>query len=200
MLALSEVMGMTRHEMTQFEAEAWKTIMCAVPPEQFKAYLQQHVFTGSGFTPKPSEAAKMLGLAADPDTAYASVERLVTQCGPYQQPPISDPVLVSAIQHMGGWLNVCEQWPAPTESFAVKAMRERFAACFNQAMVAVNIRGELPKQPLMSLTSKRELPSERIAHQPTARLAAPSPRPADSSEDQSAAPLPSRAQRYGPLH
>lgn len=186
--ALAELLGMYRHQVTAFEANAWKAIMCAVSEETFMAYLQSHVFGGSAFAPKPSEATRALGLILDPESAYAYVERLVRELGPYVEPAISDPVLVQTILYMGGWVTLNEQMPDPTNGFAVKNFRDRFDACFNQASNAVRIRGDLPSRPLLALSSPRPIPAAALPLAPTAKLTQSDPRRNAAA---------SRHQRYG---
>lgn len=169
--ALSEVMGMYRYEMTSFEGGIWKRIMGSVPPDRFLRFLQHFVATSKGFPPKPNDATKALELTIDPDGAYARIERLVKEHGPYQEPAIADPVLVTAIVYMGGWVTLNEQMPDPSNGFALKNFRDRFDACFNQAVNAVRIAGQMPERPLLSLASPRPAPQPALEHQSVARIA-----------------------------
>lgn len=189
--ALSEVMGMYRYEASAFEGQVWQRIMCSVPAERFLRFLQQYVATSNGFPPKPNDATKALELTIDPDGAYAKLERLVKDFGPYREPEIDDPVLVTAILYMGGWVTVNEQMPDPSAGFAVKNFRDRFNASFNQATNAVRIRNELPARALLSLSTPRTAPAPLLQHQAAPRLPEPG-----ADDEREAAPV-SRHSRFG---
>jgi hypothetical protein len=193
--ALSEVMGMYRYEASPFEGQVWQRIMCSVPPERFLRFLQQYVATSNGFPPKPNDATKALELAIDPEGAYAQVERLVREYGPYTEPPINDPVLITTVLYMGGWVTLNEQMPDPSAGFAVKNFRDRFNAAFTQAVNAVRIRNELPARPLLSLATPRTPPAALLQHAQAARLSAPAT-PDAADPVQRRAPM-SRHQRFG---
>lgn len=186
--ALAQTLSAWRYEATEIEAAAWRQIMIATPVDRFKAYLSQHLLAGNGFPPKPSDAARALQLVVDPDAAYVQLERLVREGGPYAEPAIDDAVMVQAILLMGGWVTLNEQMPDPQNTFAVKAFRERWTACFNQAVSAVRIRGEVPTQPLLSLSTKRLASRQLAAPQRAAQL---------SSSGEAELPAPSRSQRFG---
>jgi hypothetical protein len=188
--ALAQVLGMWRYEATAMEGAAWRQIMAAAPVARFRAFLQQHVMAGSGFPPKPSEAAKALQLVVDPESAYAMLERLVRETGPYKEPQLDDPVMVQAILYMGGWVTLNEQMPDPQNGFAVKSFRERWDACFTQAVSAVRINGQLPTQPLLSLSSPRGMPAPALGHAASPQIA--SERGADARVVSI-----TRSQRYG---
>lgn len=141
---LTEVMGVFGYSMTSFEAKMWATIIDAVPLSSFQAFLRQHVLT-SKFAPKPSDAAGAFGLAgADADTAYAELTKAVRECGPYQQPVGLGDVLVSTVNSMGGWAAVNEQMPDVSNTYAVKAFRDRFDTSFKLAVNEVVIQGNRP--------------------------------------------------------
>lgn len=154
--ALAEVMAMySGHTMTVFEASTWAAIIDGTTVDAFRRFLQRHVLTAK-FAPRPSDAASALGLGgADAEQAYALLERDIRKFGPYRQPEISDPVLVSAIQQLGGWAAVNEQLPDIRESFATKAFRDRFDAAYRLAGVEVCIQGKAP-QPLLSLSLSKD--------------------------------------------
>lgn len=148
--ALAEVMGMYNHSMTAFEGQIWATIIDKVKSSSFQAFLQQHVLT-SKFAPKPSDAAAALALGgADAQQAYALLERHVSKCGPYATPEITDPVLISTVQQLGGWANVNEQMPSFKDTFALKAFKERFESAFRLASHEVCIQGIQPR-PLVAI-------------------------------------------------
>ena len=79
--ALVEVMASYRYEMTPFEAKAWHSIIDAVAPERFLAFLTHH-YQSSPFAPKPSDASKALDVSTDPAVGFSRLERLVIDIGP----------------------------------------------------------------------------------------------------------------------
>lgn len=197
--ALAQVMSMYRYDMSAIEAESWKAVMRAAPADQFKAFLQSHILSGGGFPPRPGEAARTLGLVVDPESAFLTVQRLARELGPYREPQIVDPVLITAIQYMGGWCTLCEQMPDPRENFALKSFKERFAAAFNQAGAAVNVRKELPAQPLLSLSTRRAPALLAAAVRPATTLPGPErvrPNPHGSVQGQVVPLRDSRAARF----
>jgi hypothetical protein len=161
--ALAEVQAAYRHEMTEFEAGAWQRIIDAVPRERFLAFLS-HFYSVSTFAPRPSDAAKALGLVQDPGVAFECLQREVRQVGPYSVPDIEDPVLVTCIQMLGGWMIVCRDLPDVSETFGVKQFKERFDACFNQALVQVRINRQLPTAPLVAIGQTQT--AAQLAYQP----------------------------------
>lgn len=190
--SLAEVAGMYRHELTEFEMSVWLRIVEAVPLEQFMGFLRNHV-ASSPFAPKPSDASKAFDLAVDPDSAYVKLARMVREVGPYESPELpDDPVLVTAVLLMGGWATVNEQMPDPMNSFAVKAFRERFDACFIQAVNQVRVRGVMPSQPLLAIGDARR-------PQPPALEYRAQPQLPQSAADGNAAASPraSRSHRFG---
>lgn len=160
------VMSSARYELTEFEAEVWVGIAQSVPCDQFLAFLKHHVLT-SPYAPKPSDANQHFGSGTSPAAAFEQLRRLVRENGPWNVPELHDPVLVTTIQSMGGWIAVNEQLPDVSESHAVRAYRERFDACFNAAISQVNVRKQLPTQPLIAL-GNNEPRSQLLISRPTA--------------------------------
>ena len=148
--ALTDVMSARRYEMTQFEADAWMRVIKAVPAERFLSFLSHHYAT-SPFAPQPSDATKHLDLAINPDVAFTRLGALVASVGPYALPPVDDPILVTAIQMLGGWTAVNEQMPDVTQTHAMRAYRERFDAAFNTAITKVRIEGLKPADGLKAI-------------------------------------------------
>jgi hypothetical protein len=144
--ALGDVMSARRYEMTDFEADVWLKLIDKIPAESFLAFLSHH-FSTSPFAPQPADASKFLDTSLNPQTAYLELARMVREFGPYQEPPIQDPILVSAILLMGGWAKVNQDMP-DLGDFSAKAFKERFEASFSQAVVQVRIQGAMPAQAL----------------------------------------------------
>jgi hypothetical protein len=174
--ALSEVMGSYRHEMTAFEAAAWSKIIESVPQERFLAFLSHH-YQVSTFRPLPADASKYLDQAVDQEVAYAKLERLVRDLGPYVDPQIDDdPILVATVLNLGGWATVNERFPDPSQTFEVRAFKERFIANFNQALVHVRIYKQLPTQKLVPIgASPLALPAPRLERLTAGAVDAPRP-------------------------
>lgn len=149
---LAEVMGMLKHEVTDFEVEIWQNIMRRTEREKFFAFLKMYLLSPESRygAPKPHDAAKALGFAVNPEVAYWLLDEAVRTFGPYQEPGISDPVLIQAIQIMGGWSHVNEIMPAQTDSFRVGQFKERLAAAMTVASNRVLIDGAQP-EPLKAL-------------------------------------------------
>lgn len=150
--SLSNVMGMLKHAVTEFEAELWLNIMRTTPRVKFENFLKTYLLSLQARygAPKPNDAAQALGFVTDPETAYAALERAVSQFGPYQQPDLKDPVLVQAVHNMGGWARVNETMPSQENSFEVRAFKERFTAALNSATNQVRIEG-LGVEPLLAI-------------------------------------------------
>jgi hypothetical protein len=149
--ALSEVMGSYRYELTPFEAAAWKRVIDAVSEDRFLAFLTHH-YSISSFAPKPSDATKFLDLSVNPDVAYTKLERLVAELGPYKEPSVDDdPILVTTVLMLGGWVSVNEKMPDRSQSYQVKEFRDRFDACFTQALVQVRINKQMPTERLTAI-------------------------------------------------
>jgi hypothetical protein len=151
--ALSAVMSACRYEMTAFESDVWTGLIEKTPRDRFLAFLQHHYST-SAFAPKPSDASKFLDRSLDPNLALLRLMDLVKELGPYQSPPVDDPVLVSAIHLMGGWIKVNEEMPDVSMDAQMRRFKERFLTCFEQAIVQVRINGEMPQVGLLSLPEK----------------------------------------------
>lgn len=149
---LAEVMGMLKHEVTAFEVEIWQNIMRRTSRESFFSFLKMYLLSPeSRFgAPKPHDAAKALGFAVNPEVAYWIVDEAVRTFGPYQEPDISDPVLIQAIQIMGGWAHVNEIMPAQNDTFKVGQFKDRFTAAMTVASNRVLIEGVAP-EPLKAL-------------------------------------------------
>lgn len=150
--ALEDVMSARRYEMTTFEADAWMRIIQAVPRANFLAFLSHHYAT-SPYAPQPSDATKHLDLSINPDVAFNRLAALVGSVGPYSVPQLDDPILVTAIQLLGGWSAVNEQLPDVSQTHAMRAYRERFDACFNTAITKVRIEGAKPSGGLKAIGS-----------------------------------------------
>lgn len=151
--ALVKVMGTYGHHMTAFEADIWKGIIKSVPEERFKGFLSYHL-ASSPYKPLPHDANKALGLLPDSAMSFETLKQLVRSCGPYQVPPITDPVLITTVQLLGGWPDVNATLPDDSKEgahHAVRAFRERFDGCFNQAMRLVLVNKQLPSQPLVAI-------------------------------------------------
>lgn len=153
---LANVMGMLKHAVTEFEAELWLNIMRVTPRAKFQNFLKTYLMSPQSRygAPKPSDAAQALGFVADPETAYAALERAVQAYGPYQQPDLVDPVLIQAVHNLGGWARVNEIMPSAENPFDVRAFKERFVAALNSATNQVRIEG-LGVEPLLALGGAR---------------------------------------------
>jgi hypothetical protein len=183
---LSNVMGSYRYVMTPFESEAWTKIIDAVSADRFLAFISHHYAT-STFAPKPSDATKYLDLMVNPDVAYAKLERLVQSTGPYVEPDLAgDPILIATILNMGGWVSVNEKMPDRSETFLVRQFRERFDACFTEALVQVRINNQLPAERLVPIG---QTPLSLAARPAQPALAAPQARVPSSA-------APSRSERF----
>lgn len=161
--ALTEVMAARRYQLTDFEAVAWTKIINSVEPARFIAFLSHH-YTTSPYAPTPSDATKFLDLAVNADVAFGRLERLIKECGPYQAPDASEPVLLTTIELLGGWASVNEELPDPKSTFEYKHFRERFDACFTEATVKMRINNEAPPPPLRAIGSR---PSQLLQHCPS---------------------------------
>ena len=167
--ALTDVMSARRYEMTTFEADAWMRVIKAVPRANFLAFMSHHYAT-SPYAPQPSDATKHLDLSINPDVAFNRLAALVGSVGPYSAPQLEDPILVTAIQLLGGWSAVNEQLPDVSQSHAMRAYRERFDACFNTAITKVRIEGVRPSDGLKAIGSTS---GAAIGHQSSEPAAAP---------------------------
>lgn len=150
---LSNVMAMLKaHAMTDFEAGLWHRIMEQTSREKFQRYLESYVLSPQAKfgPPTPGNAATALGLALDPETAYAQIEIAVRTFGPYQLPEIHDPVLLMAIKNMGGWAAINEQMPGAANSFEQKAFKDRFTSALTLAINQVRIEG-MAVEPLRAI-------------------------------------------------
>lgn len=99
---------------------------------------------------------------ADPHYANAEtgLECLVTQvklCGAYNTPEIKNPMLIEAVQILGGWEKVCRDLPDPSLNFEYKQYAEKFKAAWTQSE-AKAVQKKLSPQPLLGLSeiSKRK--------------------------------------------
>jgi hypothetical protein len=144
--ALGEVMAARRYEMTQFEADAWLSIIDAVPQDRFLAFLKHHYAT-SPFAPSPSDATKHLDLGINPDVTFEELRRLVSELGPYRAPVNVTPLMAHTINALGGWVQVNTVMPDVTNKQELRAFRERFDAAFGASIVKVRIEGvkEVPR-------------------------------------------------------
>lgn len=149
-------MAARRYEITEFEAQAWARVIDAVEPKRFLSFLSYHIAT-SNFAPTPADASRLLELVGTADAAYARLERLIQSCGPYRNPDIKDPVVITTIQILGGWPAVNEALPAATEAHAQRRFRERFDAAFNEATVQVRINQQMPSHALAAIGCSPEL-------------------------------------------
>lgn len=160
MIALADLLGAKRYAVTELELTIWRRIVehPKVPRGRFKDFLTHHVMT-STFAPQPNEAMEALGLLLSPEAGFRALQRLVSEEGPYRAPDGVDPVLVAAINEMGGWAEVCEKMPDPATAttYAVKQFRDDFDSAFRTAANAVNVRGRTP-DPLRAIGQTREQP------------------------------------------
>jgi hypothetical protein len=138
--ALGEVMAARRYEMTAFEADAWLSVIEAVPQERFLAFLKHHYAT-SPFAPTPSDATKHLDLSINPEVAFEDLRRLVRELGPYRTPVNVTPLLAHTIEALGGWVQVNAIMPDITNKQELRAFRERFDSAFGTSIVKVRIEG-----------------------------------------------------------
>lgn len=84
----------------------------------------------------------------DESLAYDTLVAWVAQIGPYADPPSVDPRLNAAIHHLGGWVQVCQTMPDPSDDFRVRRFRERFSGAWKSAQAAVIQGVSLPHRPL----------------------------------------------------
>mgnify|MGYP001627112823 CR=1 FL=1 len=151
--SLIQVMGMFKHGMTEFEAKLWANLMDVTPRGRFENFLKAYILSPQARygAPKPNDAAAALGLTLDAEAAYNQLEAAVRQYGPYQIPAsIKDPVMVQAINNLGGWVRVNEMMPSPENSFEVKSFKERFSGALTQAVNQVRIENQ-QVQPLAAI-------------------------------------------------
>lgn len=141
---LSNVMGMYKHAMTEFEVRIWAGLMDNTPKESFDNFLKAYIISPQARfgPPKPNDAAAALGLATDPEAAYNTLESYVREYGPYQVPVAIDPVLAQAIHNLGGWARVNELMPSSENTFEVRAFRERLNGAINQAVNQIRIQNQ----------------------------------------------------------
>jgi hypothetical protein len=76
------------------------------------------------------------------------VQRAVERVGPWENPRFEDPAIAQAIVFMGGWVKVCEEFPQPSDRFAMQAFHQRFEAALRSAQAEV-ARLHLREVPLL---------------------------------------------------
>lgn len=183
--ALTDIMASYRYEMTAFEGKAWNAIITSVPEDRFLSFLS-HFYATSTFPPRPSDASSFLDLSINPDVACTKLERLIQELGPYQEPALDDdPILVTTILNMGGWVAVNERMPDRSLTHEVRQFRDRFNANFTQALVQVRIAKQLPTERLVAIGGSAA-PRVAIAA-PAGTPSLPSPTRADPGTSNHAA-------------
>jgi hypothetical protein len=158
-VSLSEVMGMTNHKVTALEVELWQRLIDTYGDAAIQRFLAEHVLM-SDFAPRPSNAQKMLAPGdTDSQIAFAQLVRAVKNVGHMSTPTElnSHPVLMAAVQHMGGWASVCNAMPATDRRYEFEGFQKQFDAAFRLASSRVKIHGEMPKPLVGIIAASRQL-------------------------------------------
>ena len=91
---------------------------------------------------------------ADEALALSRLQRLVQEVGPYRVPCAQDgmdEVLASVVQHLGGWVKVCEIMPDARDEYGLRQFERKFALAWQQvegAMVQARRLGAVRLQPI----------------------------------------------------
>lgn len=142
---LAHMANIYRYEISDFEAVLWQTqVINRYPNEAVMRALLAHMESGtndSNFMPKYGAIKARL----EPIAGFTQVHEAVRKFGPYQVPEISDPVLLSAIDQMGGWAKVCEEMPDPVgRAVDFDRYMKRFENAIQTGKQRVNVLCQLP--------------------------------------------------------
>lgn len=111
---LAEMASLYKYNMSDFEAMLWAAqVFECYPPEAVMRALIAHMESGTNdanFMPKYGAIKARL----EPVRGFKEIESAVRITGPYAVPDIKDPVVLAAINELGGWARVCSEMPDPT--------------------------------------------------------------------------------------
>jgi hypothetical protein len=154
---LAQVMGMMNHELTELETELWQRLIDTYGDDAILRFLSEHVLR-SKFAPRPAEAFELLSPGDnDSQVAFAQLVRAVKTVGPWETPAElnSNPVLMAAVQQMGGWASVNQTMPSTETPYDFAAFQKRFDAAFRLASSQVKIHGVKPERLLGAVDAHR---------------------------------------------
>lgn len=145
-VVLAQVMALFNRDMTDLEIMIWRKMISDFGDAAVIRFLIAHT-ERSNFAPKPAEALQMLRPGQDnPMVALEMLRSAIAKEGPYNSPVFSDPAIPGAVEALGGWAKINEEFPAPTEQFAYQNFYKRFEAVYKQAQADLMIGVKKPVQ------------------------------------------------------
>lgn len=168
---LAEMASMYRYELTDFESMMWEAqVFSQHSDDVVMRALLDHMETpgkDAQFMPHYGKIKNKL----EPVLGFLEIESAVRTGSPYKVPDIHDPVVVEAIQCMGGWAKVCSEMPDARER---PIDYDRYLKRFEVALVAarnkVNVQGYRPA-PLAAIGA----PAATALPSPSSHLALEAP-------------------------
>lgn len=110
---LAEMARMYNYNLSDFEAMMWAAqVFDVYPPDVVMRALIAHMESGTqdaNFMPRYGAIKAKL----EPVRGFKELEQAVRLTGPYSTPKIKDPILLAAIEQLGGWVRVCTEMPDP---------------------------------------------------------------------------------------
>jgi hypothetical protein len=142
---LAQMARMYKYELSDFEALLWTAQVFSVYPAQaVMRALMAHMESGThdaNFMPRHGAIKAKL----EPVVGFKEIEQAIKQVGPYQLPNITDPVLLTAIEQMGGWARVCNELPDPVvRPIDFDRYVKRFEVAILAAKNQVQVQGHKP--------------------------------------------------------
>ena len=159
---LSAMARMYKYDLSEFEAILWTNqIFKSYEPEAVMRALLAHMegpAPDSNFMPKYGVIKHKL----EPTRGIEDIVAAVRGGSPYVAPAIKDPVLIQAIQQMGGWVKVCAEMPDPREKpIDFGQYIKRFDAAVTAAVSKIGVQNIKPA-PLLGISDIKKAQPESL--------------------------------------
>lgn len=178
--AVSQMFAQVKSEPTPAEAMLWAEEIERLGPQAVLRFARFWMAGGgqNGFmrAPRIVDLRRFVDPTwADEALALSRLQRLVQEAGPYRVPCAEDGMdeaLAAAVQHLGGWVRVCEIMPDASDEHGLRQFERKFALAWQQVEGARVQARRLGSVQLQALGRSREAasPTEEASN------SAPAPR------------------------
>lgn len=153
---LNAMCGMYGYTLSRLEAAMWTLqVLHVYSDEQIIRACIAHMESpppASNFMPKYGAIKSLIA----PPPSFLHLERAVRQYGPYATPAIDDPVIVEAINQLGGWERVCAEMPdSSTQTIDFNQYMRRAETALVAARRRVSVEGAQPQRVLGAVDRAR---------------------------------------------
>lgn len=145
--AVAQMFSASKAVCTPLEGQLWGVEIERLGDDRLMAFAAFWLSGESGCNraPKVQDFKKYCDPAfLDESLAFDELIKLVRLVGPYESPK-TDARLDAVIHKLGGWVEVCQSLPDPSDDFKIKRWKERFSVAY-QGALAAQIQG-LPPAP-----------------------------------------------------